>query len=82
MSALRSIVLDDQGRPLRSILVDQGPSRARMTGYRVGDGIRGTLVRGKGPEYRTCKACGATIRQSVNGNYGHVIPVRSHSAQP
>lgn len=53
-----------------------------MTGYQVGDGIRGTLVRGKGPDYRTCKACGKTIRQGSSGTYGHVIPVRSHSAQP
>lgn len=82
MSALRSILLDEHGRPMRSILVDQGPSRARMTGYQVGDGIRGTLIRGKGPDQRPCQTCGSTIRQSVNGNYGHVDGRRDHKAKP
>lgn len=80
MSALRTIVLDDQGRPLRSILVDQGPARARMTGYRVGDGIRGTLVRAKGPEQGKCQQCGGTIRHGGNG-WSHLDVVR-HKAQP
>ena len=82
MSALRSMILDEHGRPMRSLLIDQGPSRARMTGYQVGDGIRGTLVRSTGPEQRSCSVCKGTIRQAVNGAWGHAQNIRSHKAQP
>jgi hypothetical protein len=56
MSALRvGIVLDESGRPTRSVSLDEGPSRARTSAHSATTtpSYRGTLVQGASGDGRT-----------------------------
>jgi hypothetical protein len=60
MSALRGWVADEFGQPTRSVLLDEGPSRARLTAGR--GTLNGNLVVGRSGAKVASEAAKAAMR--------------------